>query len=117
MNIYYYFFYKISRVLNKKENNDLGPIVAITFFPLATTIPILVYFIPDDVTNLKNIYGVGIVIFCLLFYILNSVLFLNKKRRREIQKRFQGEPLRSKRIGSIIVLLYIIFAIASIFMA
>jgi hypothetical protein len=117
MNIYYYFFYKVSGVLNKKGNNDLGPIVAITFFPLATTIPILVYFIPGDVTNLKNIYGIGIVIFCLLFYILNSVLFLNKKRCREIQKRFQGESLLSKRIGNFVVLIYIVFAIASIFIA
>lgn len=117
MNIYYYFFYKISGVLNKKGNNDLGPIVAITFFPIATTIPILVYFIPDDVTNLKNIYGVGIVIFCLLFYILNSVLFLNKKRRREIQKRFQGESLLSKRIGNFAVLLFIIISVISIFFA
>jgi len=117
MNIYFYFFYKLSVVLNKKGNNDLGPIVAITFFPLSTTIPILVYFIPDDVTNLKNIYGVGIVVFCLLFYILNSILFLNKKRRIEIQKRFQGESLRSARIGNILVLIYIIFAITSIFIA
>ena len=117
MNIYYYFFYKISGVLNRKGNNDLGPVVAITFFPLLTTVPVIAYFIPNNVTNLKNVYGVGIVIICILFYILNSFLFLNKKRRREIQRRFQGESLRNKMIGNIIVLLYIIFAIACIFMA
>lgn len=117
MNIYYYFFYKLTRVLNKKGNNEWGPIVAITFFPLITATPIIVWLLPDETTNLKNIYGFVLFAIALAFYIVNTVLFLNKKRRREIQKRFQGESLRSKRIGNFIVLLYIIFAIACIFIA
>lgn len=117
MNIYYYFFYKISEVLNKKGNNEWGPIAAITFFPLISTTPIIVMFIPDDITDLKNIYGFGLFTFASAFFIINTVLFLNKKRRREIQQRFKGESLRNKRIGNFIVLLFIIFAIACIFMA
>ena len=31
MNIYYYLFYKLSGVLNKKGKNEWGPISAITF--------------------------------------------------------------------------------------
>jgi len=117
MNIYYYFFYKISGVLNKKGNNEWGPIAAITFFPLVSTIPIIVMLIPDDITDLKNIYGIVLFTVASGFFIINTVLFINKKRCREIQKRFQGESLRSKRIGNIIVLLYITFAIACIFIA
>jgi hypothetical protein len=117
MNIYYYFFYKISVILNKKGNNEWGPIAAITFFPLISTVPFIVMLMPDDITDLKNIYGFGLFTIASVFFIINTFLFLNKKRRLEIQKRFQGESLRSKRIGNIIVLLYIIFAIACIFMA
>lgn len=116
MNIYYYFFHKISGVLNKKGNNEWGPIATITFFPLVSTVPVIVWLIPDDITDLKNIYGSGLFAFALAFFVFNSILFLNKKRCREIQRRFQGESIQSKRIGNIIVLLYIIFAIACIFM-
>ncbi len=32
MNPYYYMFYKLSRFLNEKGNNEWGPIAAMTWF-------------------------------------------------------------------------------------
>ncbi len=107
MNIYYYLFYKLSGVLNKKGKNEWGPIAAITFFPFVNIITVFVNTLPNNVKELKNGYGVGLILIGSVLFITNTILFLNKKRYREIQKRFQGESLRSKMIGKFVVLLYI----------
>jgi uncharacterized BrkB/YihY/UPF0761 family membrane protein len=115
MNPYYYLFYKLSQFLNKKGNNEWGPIAAITFIPLLSIAPFVIMLIPDDITDLKNVYGYALFGFAIAFFIVNTFLFLNKKRLRKIHKQFQGESLRSKRIGNFIVLIYIVLAIISIF--
>lgn len=117
MNIYYYLFYKLSSALNKKGNNEWGPIGAITFLISLniglTYINIFPVTSENYVGGHKTILiGVGIIVF-----VLNTILFLNKKRLRKIMGRYKGESLKKKRIGSFLVILYVAITLASIFFA
>lgn len=117
MNIYYYLFYKLSRGLDKKGNNELGPIAAITFL---ISLNIGLSYINIFSVNSEN-FGHGhkilLISVCISLYILNNFLFLNKKRRRKIINRYKDESLKSKSIGSFLVLLYITITLISIFFA
>ncbi len=117
MNIYYYLFYKLSGVLNKKGKNEWGPIAAITFLISLNIGLTYINIFPVTSENFVKGHKTILIIVGVLLFLLNTFLFLNKKRCREIQKRYQGESLRSKRIGNFVVLLYITLTIISIFIA
>src|SRR5699024_931683 len=81
MNPYYYLFYKLNRFLNKKGNNEWGPIGGLTFLLQLNIIFIYSFTFKHFNLSLKNTYKVYIFIsiFSLLF-IFNFFFFLNKKR-------------------------------------
>lgn len=117
MNIYYYLFYKLSNALNKKGNNEWGPIGAISFL-ISLNIG-LTYINIFSVTagSFADGHKTILIIVGVILFVLNTVLFLNKKRSREIIGRYTKESLRSKRIGSFLIILYVVITLMSIFFA
>lgn len=114
MNIYYYLFYKLSIALNKKGNNEWGPIGAITFL-ISLNISLL-YIIIFSVTSENFVEGhkTILIIIGIIIFGLNTVLFLKKKRVGKIMERYQDESLKSKRLGSFVVILYVLFTVISL---
>ncbi len=118
MNPYYYLFYRISRLLNKKGNNEMGPIFAISLVIVwnVTTVPYIVArrFANEDFSGVNRLV---LVLIMALIWITNLVLFLNKERVKEINYRYKGESERSRRIGGFLVILYLVLSFALIFVA
>jgi hypothetical protein len=117
MNLYYYLFYRLSCFLNKKNNNEWGPIGGLTFLIGLNIGLIYINIFPVTNENFKASHKTLLLVLFISLFIINSVLFLNKKRVQEIRKRFKNESIKSKRIGSILVLLYSVVTIVSIFFA
>ena len=118
MNIYYYLFFKLSEVLNKKGNNEWGPIAAITFLICLNIGLIYINVFPVSIENFSNGgHKTFLIIVGVTIFLTNTILFLNKKRCQEILNRYKRESLKSKRIGSFFVVLYIAITLISIFFA
>ncbi len=117
MNPYNYLFYKLTRFLNKKGNNEWGPIYAITILLGWNIVIIYVNCFRITEENSKGGFKYGLIVIVIILFITNSVLFLNKKRQLEIIKRYQNESHRRSRIGSFLVLLYVAFTLGSIIFA
>jgi hypothetical protein len=107
MNPYYYLFYKLSRFLNKKGNNEMGPIYAITIIFLMNIVFIYVKSFHIIRENSHGLYKVilGILIVCV--FTTNFILFQNKNRVKEIMKRYKEESETSRKIGSSLVIMYV----------
>jgi len=114
MNPYYYIFYKLSLFLNKKGNNEMGPIYAITIIFLMNIIFIYVKLFHITKANSHGLYKVilGIVIVCV--FIINAILFQNKNRVKEIMNRYKGESEINRKIGSSLVILYVVLSLGLI---
>lgn len=116
MNIYYYLFFKLSEALNKKGNNEWGPIAAITF--LVCVNMGLIYIKAFPVSAIFNSgHKLFLIILGITLFLTNTVLFLDKKRYEKILNCYKRESLKSKRIGSFFVVLYIVITLTSIFFA
>lgn len=111
MNPYYYLFYKLSCFLNKKGNNEWGSIYALTILVCMNIIVSYVKLFHLNEENSKGGYKTGILAICMTLFITNSLLFLNKKRQKKITNHYKGETPRSKKLGSFLVILYIVFTI------
>lgn len=114
MNPYYYLFYKLSRFLNKKGKNEIGPIYAITIIILLNFVFVYVKSFNITSENSNNLYKIilGIVIVCV--FITNAILFQNKSRVKEIMNNYKGETERSRKVGNHLVILYVILSLALI---
>ncbi len=114
MNPYYYLFYKLSHFLNSKGKNEIGPISGISFL---VGLNIMVSYEPLLHITKKNYLGPYKTIFiaiCVVLFITNSILFLNKKRVSEINDRYKGESETSKKVGNFLVILYVALSLGII---
>lgn len=116
MNPYYYLYYKISRILNKKGNNEWGAMFAISFLIFINLIVIYinVFHVTKENFNSSG-YKTGLIIIGIVLFITNYALFLYKNKYKQIIKRYEKETLRSRRIGSFLVITYFILTLLSIF--
>jgi hypothetical protein len=117
MNIYYYLFYKLSSALNKKGNNEWGPIGAITFLISLNIGLTYINIFPVTDENFADGHKTILIVVGIILFVSNTFLFLNKKRCREIMERYKKESLRSKRVGSFLVIFYVVITLMSIFFA
>lgn len=113
MNPYYYLFYKLTLFLNKKGNNEWGPIHAMSFFVLCNIIIFYTKIFPatEESKDFHKII-IGTIVICL--FITNSILFLNKKRAERIMARYQNESETSRKIGNFLVILYMVVSLGLI---
>jgi len=117
MNPYYYLYYKISQLINKKGNNQWGAMYALSFLIFINIIVIYIKVFHVTLGNFNNSYKIGIIIIGIVLFIANYILFLHKDRYINIVKRYKRETLRGNRIGSSLVITYIIVTLLSIFFA
>lgn len=114
MNPYYYLFYKFNCFLNRKGDNEWGPIGAITLFIECNIIIPYVKLFHINEKNLNGIYKIILIIICILLFMTNSILFSNKMRVAEIKKRYNGESEINRKIGSFLVILYVALSLGLI---
>ncbi len=114
MNPYYYLFYKLNRFLNKKGDNEWGPIGGLTLFMECNVIILYVKLLHINEENLNGIYKTILIIFFVAIFITNAVTFSNKLRVAEIKNRYKGESERSRKIGNVLVLLYVALSLGLI---
>lgn len=111
MNPYYYLFYKLSSFLNKKGNNEMGPIFALTVLLGWNSIIIQAKVFRINSENYASNHKYVLLVFTAVVFIINLYLFLNKKRLKEINNRYKGETERSRKVGSFLVILYIVLSL------
>ena len=111
MNPYYYLFYKLSRVLNKKGNNEMGSIYAISVVLLLNIIVIYVKLFHIAEKNSQGLFKIILGIIVLFIFGTNILLFQNKKRIKTIMNRFKNESEGHRRAGSFLVILYILLSL------
>lgn len=114
MNPYYYLFYKLTRFLNKKRNNEWGPIAAITWFTGWYIGVIYIKVLPVTHENYQSNFKYGVIVLAIALFIANTVLFLNKNRVKEIMNRYKGESETSRILGNSLVILYILLSLGLI---
>jgi len=114
MNPYYYLFYKLSCFLNKKGNNEWGPMYALSVLVVLNIIVVYVNFFHITEVNSKGSYKTGLIIIGIALFITNYILFLHKDKYKQIVKRYKNETTRSRKIGSFLVILYIVLTLALI---
>jgi len=118
MNPYYYLYYKISRILNKKGNNEWGAMYALSLLIFINLIIVYINVFHVTKENFKNNgYKTGLIIIGIVLFITNYALFLYKNKYKQIIKRYEKETLRSQRIGGFIVIMYFGLTLLSIFFA
>lgn len=114
MNPYYYLFYKLNLFLNKKGDNEWGPIGGVTLFLECNIIIPYVKLLHINEENINGIYKTILIIFFVAIFITNAVVFSNKRRVSDILNRYKSESERSRKIGSFLVILYVALSLGSI---
>ena len=112
MNPYYYLFYKLSRFLNKKGNNEWGPIYGISIFFVWTIILIYIKIIDITKENAQGINKTIIGIVGISFFVVNCIIFQNKRRVKSIMSRYREESEISRIMGSILIIIYELLSLA-----
>lgn len=116
MNPYFYLFYRFNRFLNKKGDNEWGPIAAMTLFPGWNIGLVYITFLPVTKENFDGAYKITLIIILCSLFALNSFLFLNKKRVSRILEHYRKESLTNAKIGSLLVILYILVSLGLLFL-
>lgn len=114
MNPYYYLFYKISKLANKKGNNEWGPIFGITVligYNISVVYSKCININRDSYANHKPYL---IILYSMLF-VINSILFLNKSRVKRIMERYGKESSKNRILGGALIILYVAISIILIF--
>jgi len=114
MNPYYYLFYKLTRFLNKKGNNEWGPVYALSVLIGWNIGMAFIKVLPITHENFISKYKTVLIIIFVSLFITNCILFLNKKRVKEIINRYQVESETSRKIGNFLVILYVVFSLGLI---
>jgi hypothetical protein len=97
MNPYYYLFYKLSRFLNKKGNNENAPIFVLSIL-IGWNIGIAyIKGFPVTQESYQSSYKYGIIAIAIVLFIINYVLFLDKNRVKAIMSRYKGESEASRK--------------------
>jgi hypothetical protein len=114
MNPYYYLFYKLSCLLDSKGNNEWGPIAGENLFVGLNSI--VIYGIIFNITekNSQGSYKTTFIFISIALFITNSFLFLNKQRVKKIVNRYKGESRKSRKIGNVLVILYVVLSLGLI---
>lgn len=116
MNPYYYLFYKLSRFINKKGNNEWGPVYAISVLIGWNIGMAYVKVLPITRENFIGIYKTVLIVIFVVLFIANCILFLNKKRVKAIMTRYRKESAVSRITGNILVILYVALSLGLIFL-
>ncbi len=117
MNPYYYLFYKLSRFLNKKGNNEWGVIYAVSLLPGIVLVIGYVRVLKITPEIFDGGYKYSLILLLIVLFILNSVIFLNKKRVNRIMDRYRNEPEAQRKLGNVTIILTALLAIALIIFA
>lgn len=115
MNIYYYLFYRISAVLNKKHNNEWGVMYALSFLIYVNLIEFYVAIFNISSRNFNHGYKVGIIVIGILLFVGNYFIFLHKDRYKKIESKFRNEPVRKKKIRGVLIIVYIVITFLLVF--
>ena len=75
MNIYYYLFYRVSKVLNKKGNNETGPVGALSLFLFINIIVFYVNVFQGNSESFISGYNQGLIAIGIIIFLVNSVFF------------------------------------------
>ena len=113
-NPYYYLFYRFNQFLNKKKDNEWGVIYAMAVLPGWNIIFIYIKLFNITQENSEGRFKIILIIILASLFIMNSILFLNKKRINRIMERYGKESQVRKKIGGVIIILYIIFSVGLI---
>ena len=118
MNIYYYLFYKIYRFTQRLGNYDVAfsAMLGFSFLLFLDINTIYISVFPVTNINFNNHYRTPLIILYIIVFIINYFLFIYKKRYKEIEKQFKNESTKNKRIGSIIVIVYVIISLSLVLM-
>ena len=114
MNPYYYLFYRLSQFLNKKGNNEWGPIYALTVLVGWNIVVAYVKHFGITSENSQGTYKTVLILIAIALFITNSILFLNKQRVETIMDRYNGESTKSRKIGGFLLILYIVLSLGLI---
>jgi hypothetical protein len=115
MNPYYYLFYKLSRFLNKKGNNEWGVMYAHSLLNGWNIGLIYIKILPVTKENFNTGYKIVLIVIGIVLFITNYILFLHKNKYKQIVKRYEKETSRNKKIGTFFVVMYIVLTYLSIF--
>ncbi len=115
MNLYYYLFYKISRFLNKKGNNEWGVMYAFSLLIGCNIGLIYIKVLPVTKENFNTGFKTILIVILIVLFIINYILFLHKNKYKYIVKRYENETLRNKNIGNFLVVTYVVLTFLSIF--
>jgi hypothetical protein len=107
MQVYFYLFYKLTRLLNKKGNNEMGPISAITLLGTINIVVIYSKILILSGNSLLSNYKLYFILLIVILFILNCKLFLDKKKVKEIIDKYGRESYKRSTFGFILVYLYI----------
>lgn len=108
MNPYYYLFYKFTRFLNRKGDNEWGPIGAVTLFVGWNIVIVYVKLFNVNEHNLNGIFKTILIIISILLFITNAILFTNERRVGEIINSYKGESETCRIVGNVVVILYVV---------
>jgi|GEM_PF-6376671 len=92
----------------------MGSIYAITIIILMNIVFIYVKLFHITRENSQGLYKVILGIVIIFLFVTNIILFQNKKRVNEIMNQYKRESERSRKIGSFLVILYIVLTLALI---
>jgi hypothetical protein len=113
---YYYLFFKLNRLFNKKENNIWGVIYAQSFLIYINVI--LIYISVFHVTRYNFHLGhkAIVIVLGIVIFLVNLILFLPKNRHQKLVRDFEEKSTLGKKLGNFIIILYISITIILIFL-
>ncbi|MAO08212.1 MAG: hypothetical protein CL596_05825 [Alteromonas sp.] len=108
MNPYYYLFYKLTSLFNKKGNHEIGPIYAITISVFLYFLLVFLKILQLTKENFNSTYKYYIGGAVLALFIINYLVFRQKKLVDRIKNKYENERPKSKIIGNIFVIIFMI---------
>lgn len=114
-NPYYYLFYRLNHFYNKKGNNELGPMFGVSFFVALNMGAVFRKLLPITKENFAGPYKYSFILLLISIYVINSILFYNRKRVNRIMEQYEKESQTSKRIGGGLIVFYVLFSLGLIF--
>lgn len=115
MNPYYYLFYRIYSLFIKRGGNCDSAVDAIVLLSGMNFTFLYIKIFNISKYNSKPIYITGIVIFIVLWFVMNYFIFQYKERYIQIINVYKNESAANKRFGTFLVITYIILSIILLF--
>jgi len=114
-NPYYYLFYRFNQFLNKKRDNELGPVFGLSLLVAWNLVFIYSKLLPIAKENFDGFYKYLFVLLLISIYVINTLLFYNKRRVNKIIEYYEKESKESKRTRGWLIVFYILFSFGLIF--